>query len=132
MHLGTASVVLDLPATRLSDLWHTGGPLGTVDQGGDPDGPWALEPPPGGASFRMVELDPGLPEDEGWHRTGSVDVDVVLSGRIGLDLDGDVSVELGPGDTVVQRGAHHRWRVLGDESGAPRGDDAGPGVTGRR
>jgi quercetin dioxygenase-like cupin family protein len=115
LHVGTASVVLDLPATRLSDLWHTGGPLRTVDQGGDPDGAWALESPPGGASFRMVELDPGLPEDEGWHHTESVDVDVVLSGRIGLDLEGDVSVELGPGDTVLQRGAHHRWRVLGDE-----------------
>ena len=61
---------------------------------------------------KLVEA---LPEDEGWHHTDSVDVDVVLSGRIGLDLDGDVSVELGPGDTVLQRGAHHRWRVLGDE-----------------
>ena len=50
-----------------------------------------------------------------WHATATVDVDVILSGRVRLDLRGERSVELGPGDVVVQRGTDHRWVVLGDE-----------------
>jgi len=60
-------------------------------------------------------MEPGPPLEAGWHRTRSIDVDVVLAGRLGLDLAGGDSVELGPGDAVVQRGTDHRWRVIGDE-----------------
>ncbi len=109
------SCSLEGGTTRLVDVWHTGGPLSRATQGGDPTGPWALEPPPGGAWFRRVDMEPGPPLEAGWHRTRSIDVDVVLAGRLGLDLAGGDSVELGPGDAVVQRGTDHRWRVIGDE-----------------
>ncbi len=102
--------------STLTDLWLTGGPLRSVDQGGDIDGGWALEPVEGGVSFRLVELSPEMPlVDELWHTTATVDVDVIVSGRVRLDLPGDVSTELSPGDVVVQRGTNHRWIALGDE-----------------
>ncbi|MFA5883115.1 MAG: cupin domain-containing protein [Acidimicrobiia bacterium] len=109
------SVGLAAGGTRLDDVWHTGGPLAAVTQGGDPDGGWTLDLPPGGASFRCVEMPPGPPSDAGWHQTPTVDVDIVLSGRLGLDLPNGVTTELGPGDAVVQRGTDHRWYVVGDE-----------------
>jgi quercetin dioxygenase-like cupin family protein len=112
---GPAACCLDGGAARLVDIWHTGGPLSDANQGGDPEGPWVLEPPPGGAWFRCVDLQPGPPLEAGWHQTATIDVDIVLTGRLGLDLPNDVSVELGPGDVVVQRGTNHRWRVIGDE-----------------
>jgi quercetin dioxygenase-like cupin family protein len=100
----------------LTDVWLTGGPLHAVDQGGDLDGGWALEPPSGGVAFREVELSPEMPlVDEAWHTTATIDVDVILSGRVRLELPGGVSTELDPGDVVVQRGTSHRWVALGDE-----------------
>jgi mannose-6-phosphate isomerase-like protein (cupin superfamily) len=100
----------------MTDLWSTGGPLADAAQGGDPAGGFVLEPPPGGASFREVQLSPALPVvEESWHTTATVDVDVILSGRVRLELPGDRSTELGPGDVVVQRGTNHRWVALGVE-----------------
>lgn len=102
--------------STLTDLWLTGGPLRSVDQGGDIDGGWALEPDPGGVSFRLVELSPEMPMvDELWHTTATVDVDVIVSGRVRLDLPGQVSTELGPRAVIVQRGTNHRWVALGEE-----------------
>jgi mannose-6-phosphate isomerase-like protein (cupin superfamily) len=102
--------------STLTDIWLTGGPLRSVAQGGDLDGDWTLVPPAGGAAFRLVELSPDMPLiDELWHTTATIDVDVIVSGRVRLDLPGDQSTELGPGDVVVQRGTNHRWVALGDE-----------------
>lgn len=114
---GRAPVALDAGGTRIVDLWHTGGPLAVPGQGGDPSGPFELEPPPGGAWMRWVEIAPGAygPE-EGWHATATVDVDLIVSGRMALDLRGGSRTEVGPGDVVVQRGTEHRWEPL---DGAP-------------
>jgi quercetin dioxygenase-like cupin family protein len=102
--------------STLTDVWHTGGPLRAVDQGGDIDGPWSLVPAAGGVSFRLVELSPDMPlVDELWHATPTVDVDVIVAGRVRLDLPDGVATELGAGDVVVQRGTNHRWVALGDE-----------------
>ena len=57
-------------------------------------------------------FDPG---DAGWHTTATIDVDVVLSGQLELSLPEHPPVVLGPGEAVVQRGTHHRWRPVGDE-----------------
>jgi mannose-6-phosphate isomerase-like protein (cupin superfamily) len=102
-------------SARIIDLWQTLGPPTTGTQGGDPDGPWALEPLGGGTSFRILELGPGDMGDAAWHTTTTIDIDVILAGRVGLDLPDVEPVELGRGDVVIQRGTHHRWRVLGDE-----------------
>ena len=114
---GGAAKALGGGSSTLTDLWLTGGPLTSAVQGGDLDAPWVLVPPPGGAGFRQVELAPDMPlVDELWHTTPTIDVDVVLSGRVRLDLPEGVSTELGPGDVVVQRGTNHRWVPVGEET----------------
>jgi len=99
-------------------------------------------PPPGGIRFNLYtvppsttarppfteamreELDLKLPgrashmesDQAGRHRTTSVDLIVVLSGRISLDLDNGVSVDLVAGDTVIQNGTRHAWRNDSDSA----------------
>jgi len=63
---------------------------------------------------------PGLmshmePDNPGMHTTTTIDVEYVISGRIALELDDGATVELGPGDTVVQNGTRHAWRNPFDE-----------------
>ena len=55
------------------------------------------------------------PDAPGMHTTATIDYEFVVSGRVVLELDGGASVELGPGDTVVQNGTRHAWRNLFDE-----------------
>jgi len=112
---GGAADAVSSPTTTMTDLWHTGGPLQSVEQGGDPDGPWSLVPPTGGLWFRLVGLTPAPPIEQGWHVTPTVDVDVVLRGRVLLELPDGVQTELGRGDVVIQRGTNHRWTAIGHE-----------------
>ena len=44
------------------------------------------------------------------HRTDTVDVVTILSGRIVIELADGASKELKPGDVVIQNGTLHRWR----------------------
>ena len=98
------------------ELWQTGGRLGRPDQGGDPDGPWELEPRGGGMAFRYVEMPVGHdPGEGGWHTTATIDLDLILSGHLELGLPDADPVVVGPGESVVQRATHHRWRPVGDE-----------------
>jgi mannose-6-phosphate isomerase-like protein (cupin superfamily) len=58
---------------------------------------------------------PGLaahmePDNPGMHTTATVDYEYIVSGRCVLELDDGATVELGPGDTVVQNGTRHAWR----------------------
>lgn len=113
-----APVAFHADSVTMVDLWQTGGPLQGPAQGGTPapGSPFVLEPPAGGASARWLELRPvELPPEVGWHTTATIDVDIVLSGRLALQLPDDQRTELGPGDVVVQRGTDHRWSVVGDE-----------------
>ena len=104
-------------AVRLVELWQTGGPLAAHDQGGDPEGGWELEPRGGGIAFRSVRLPAGHdPGEAGWHTTATIDVDIVLSGRVELALPDAPPVVIGPGEAVVQRGTNHKWRPVGDEA----------------
>lgn len=78
--------------------------------------------PRGGLQVRSVELPPdavledyirqGLPghDERGFHRTGTLDVIVLLEGRLKLILD-EGETELSPGDVVVQRDTRHAWRA---------------------
>ncbi len=113
---GTPPAALDAGDTRLVELWQTGGALGAPDQGGDPEGGWELEPRGGGICFRTVRLPAGNDAGEaGWHTTATIDVDIVLSGQLELSLPDLAPVVLGPGEAVVQRGTHHKWRPVGDD-----------------
>jgi mannose-6-phosphate isomerase-like protein (cupin superfamily) len=51
----------------------------------------------------------------GFHRTDSVDVDIILSGSIVLQLDAE-DVVLNAGDVVVLNGSNHGWRNAGEET----------------
>jgi len=98
-------------------------------------------PPRGGARFNIFtvppasmarppltpeaqhELDQKLPgrttrmgsDQAGMHRTASVDLILVLAGRISLELDDGALVHLQAGDTLVQNGTRHAWRNSSDE-----------------
>ncbi len=84
---------------------------------------WALEPPPGGACFRVVEIAPGPggagsehAEFQGAHATDTLDYVTVLTGEVTLVVGG-AEVTLGPGDSVVQQpGVPHDWQ---NRSSAP-------------
>jgi hypothetical protein len=57
---------------------------------------------------------PGLiefnePEQPGMHTTHTVDLDVVVSGELWLELDDGQEVHLKPGDSVIQNGTRHAW-----------------------
>lgn len=56
------------------------------------------------------------PEHPGMHTTATVDYEYIVSGRVVLELDDGATLELGPGDTVVQNGTRHAWRNPYDET----------------
>jgi mannose-6-phosphate isomerase-like protein (cupin superfamily) len=56
------------------------------------------------------------PDDPGMHTNPTVDMEVVLSGEIILELDDGAERRLKPGDTVIQNGTRHRWRNPGPEN----------------
>ena len=126
-----------------SDIWQTLGPVNSAAAGGDtPPGPFEFYALGGGAAWKHMvippdavlagidadalaaeyaERAPGMatggdhdPARPGRHRTESIDLVQILSGRITLMLDED-EVDLGPGDFVVQRGTWHAWSNRGDE-----------------
>ena len=62
-----------------------------------------------------VQAAPGVAErfemeNPGMHQTPTVDYVTVIKGKMTLELDDGKTVELHPGDTVVQQGARHAWR----------------------
>lgn len=73
----------------------------------EPDGPQLAD-----LATYGVHLDRDQP---GMHRTETIDFEVILSGQIVLELDDGAERVLNPGDTVVQNGTRHRWRVDGNE-----------------
>jgi mannose-6-phosphate isomerase-like protein (cupin superfamily) len=54
-------------------------------------------------------------EPDGFHTTDTVDMEVIISGEVTLVLDDGQERHLRPGDTVVQNGTRHVWRVDGPE-----------------
>lgn len=85
---------------------------------------WALEPPPGGACFRVVEIAPGPgdggagsqhAEFQGAHATDTLDYVTVVTGEVTLVVGG-TEVTLAPGDSVVQQpGVPHDWQNRSSE-----------------
>lgn len=75
---------------------------------------------PAVAGPELGEASPGIaermePDSPGMHRTPTVDYVTVVKGKVVLELDDGKTVELHPGDTVVQQGARHAWRNPGSE-----------------
>jgi mannose-6-phosphate isomerase-like protein (cupin superfamily) len=118
---GEPPVVIHAGRYTTTELWVSErGPI-AAGEGDASTRQWALEPPPGGACFRIVEIAPGPGDGEpgagaghaefqGTHATDTLDYVTVLSGQVTLVVDG-TEVTLGPGDSVVQQpGVPHDWQ----------------------
>jgi Cupin domain len=123
---GEPPVVIHAGRYTTIELWVSGrGPLSATGEDQSAAREWALEPPPGGACFRIVEIAPagdddqdGAGEHDGFqeaHATGTLDYVTVLRGQVTLVVGG-AEVDLGPGDSVVQQpGVPHDWQNRGPE-----------------
>jgi mannose-6-phosphate isomerase-like protein (cupin superfamily) len=137
---GRSRVVMDGPAPESSlwqELW-----VSDADHpiGFDPiEESASLEPSAGGTRWRLFSVPPDaviqkMIEDHQsqlaaanpnapappavtardlFHKTNTLDYVYVLEGDISLELE-DGSVDLAPGDCVVQRGTNHAWHNTGD------------------
>ena len=121
---GEPPVVIHAGRYTTTELWVSGHvPLGRADVDTSTR-EWALEPPPGGACFRIVEIAPGPGDGEssgehaefqGAHATDTLDYVIILSGQVTLVVGG-TEVALGPGDCVVQQpGVPHDWQNRSSE-----------------
>jgi len=132
--------VAALPGFAWHRLWGLDRPPGDPPEP-HPDGELTHFPPPGGLRFNLFTVPPSgtarpqldpvmtaelarkLPgrsahmesDQDGMHRTASVDLIVVLAGRISLELDRGVTVDLNAGDCLVQNGTRHAWSNRSDE-----------------
>lgn len=125
-----------LPGTEFHRLWGSNAhPV--LPTTGEPPDQRGYFPPPGGYRFGFFSLGPDsvtMPEDldieaalgelqaqlpglaevmepeyPGMHTTDTVDLDLVVSGEVWLELDDGAEVHLGVGDCVVQNGTRHAW-----------------------
>jgi mannose-6-phosphate isomerase-like protein (cupin superfamily) len=131
-----------LPGAEFHRLWGSDAVV-ALPVDGQPPGPAAYFPPPGGFRVGYFSLAPesqGLPDDldvgaalaematklpgmadvmerddPGMHQTDTVDFLTVVSGRVVLELDDGAERLLEPGDCVVQNGTRHAWRNRFDE-----------------
>ena len=131
-----------MPGLEFARVW--GGDDTALPADGTPPAAPAFFPPERGYRFVFVTIPPegsgGLPEDldlegalaevneklpgmlehnelenPGMHTTDTVDLDLVLSGEMDLELDDGAEVHLRPGDCVVQNGTRHAWRNKSDK-----------------
>jgi quercetin dioxygenase-like cupin family protein len=115
---GEPPVVIHAGRYTTTELWVSErGPIAAADIDTSTR-EWALEPPPGGACFRIVEIAPAAggsgpdehPEFQGAHATDTLDCVTILSGQVTLVVGG-TEVTLNPGDSVVQQpGVPHDWQ----------------------
>jgi quercetin dioxygenase-like cupin family protein len=77
------------------------------------DQPYDGVPPPGASQFGIVTFPPGA--GNSMHATDSVDLDVIIAGRIVLEIDGGERRVLGAGAAVLLGGAAHSWSNPFDE-----------------
>ena len=121
---GEPPTVIHAGRYRTTEIWVSDGTPPTVTRSDPSTRPWELEPGPGGACFRIVEIAAGDGADsdavagdldeqaEGFqeaHATQTLDYVAVLSGEVTLVVAGK-EITLGPGDCVVQQpGVPHDW-----------------------
>lgn len=116
---GRSQIQLVEAVSSYQCLWQT---VPELSLGFDPgQGQPSLEISAGATKFVFFELPPdeimqeyfrlGIPlhDEEGFHRTGTIDYVIVLDGPLTLVLD-EGEIELQFGDCVVQRDTRHAWR----------------------
>lgn len=98
----------------LHDVWGSDAPM-TLPADGRPPAAEGVTPPPLGVRFALVTF---APNEEvlggGFHRSDTVDMGIVVSGAVWMELDDGVEVLLQEGDTLVQHGTIHAWHNRGD------------------
>ncbi|KAI0788464.1 hypothetical protein C8Q75DRAFT_807677 [Abortiporus biennis] len=68
---------------------------------------------PNGTNCMFTDLAPG--QTTYWHRTSSVDHNILIHGKLALMLEDGIETLLeNPGDVVIQRGTMHAWRNPGE------------------
>ena len=114
---GRSYVVSDerVPATGAANLFQTSAqnPLGqgvAGDRRVRPAETIKIDLGSGGSDLIFWTVPPATPATKPvWHRTETLDYDMIVSGSLILMLDkGEVTLH--PGDVVVQRNTHHAWR----------------------
>jgi hypothetical protein len=55
-------------------------------------------------------------DNPGMHTTDTVDMEIMLSGEVILELDNGLERTLRTGDVNIQNGTRHRWHNRGTES----------------
>lgn len=106
-----------MPATLgLTDVWASRGmPPANDPSDADPvPADFAIGPAADGTLFRVVQFPPREGEPL-WHRTDTLDYNVVVSGELWLLVEGGDEARLGPGDCAVVRGVRHAWENRGTE-----------------
>lgn len=85
---------------------------------------WVAQPgsveSPAASMEEMEAAAPGLvahmeADNPGMHTTQTIDVDVILSGEIWMEVDDGVQTHLKAGDVVIQNGTRHRWDNRSDQ-----------------
>jgi mannose-6-phosphate isomerase-like protein (cupin superfamily) len=114
IHHGEPPTVIHAGRYRTTEIWVSDATPPTTTRSDTSTRPWELEPGPGGACFRIVEIAGELDEQaEGFqeaHATQTLDYVAVVSGEVTLVVAG-AEVILGPGDCVVQQpGVPHDWQ----------------------
>ncbi|MBW4051221.1 MAG: cupin domain-containing protein [Proteobacteria bacterium] len=122
----------------MHDLWQTPVPASNHAASPTTEFPLRLTPPSSGLTFRIMKVPPrsvldsltqedvakmlrevgandsGVPSEHIlMHRTRTLDLLVVLSGRVTLHLEGG-DLSLKPLDCIVQRGTAHAWSTPDD------------------
>ncbi len=107
------NVISNRPGAESCVVWSTQGFPVNNDAEVDPSAVSIGTTIKGGSVFRVVYYAPGVTPRN--HRTDSIDYAVVISGRIDMELDDGVVVNLKAGDVLVQRGTVHNWVNRFDE-----------------
>ncbi len=96
----------------LGRLWEADGVLSAADAAVEPRAEGGPPfPTAGGVRFWTITVPPegdGQPQE--LHQTPTIDVGLVLSGEIVLEMEDGSSVELAAGQAFAQQGTLHRWR----------------------
>jgi mannose-6-phosphate isomerase-like protein (cupin superfamily) len=108
---------ITVPGGRgLGRLWEADGVLpggDAVRPGENPPAGGAPFPTVGGVRFWTVTVppeDPETPPPAEFHHTPTLDVGIVLSGQIVLELEDGTAAELSAGQAFAQQNTPHRWR----------------------
>ena len=105
---------LTVPDGRgLGRLWEADGVLPGADAVQSAAGDGTLFPAAGGVRFWTVTVppeDPAAPLSAAFHQTATLDLGLVLSGQIALEMEDGTSAELSAGEAFAQHGTPHRWR----------------------